>query len=267
MIEKRGILRGDGAVDLQALIGPAADPIAVVKVGMTGIAVADEGLVMAAARAQSGRAQQFMAIVLGVDVSAGKEIVLFFPVDAGGHMTKDMLVSESTKRWQGAMSPDGPTPTMPRPGAAGMRFVYTLVQLGERVADVGKAVVLAAQRELQIFICELAKLLENAIHSRLIDGVKPVRRSGDRRKADLMKTQLVLQVLDRSRITSMAPEVMVTRAAMGRVLMIREQALHLRLDDVVTAAAVREDAKLVLHLLGPIHADGNADAHSPPDTR
>jgi hypothetical protein len=49
VIKKRGILRRDGAVYLQALIGPAADPIAIMEIGMAGIAIADERLVMAAA--------------------------------------------------------------------------------------------------------------------------------------------------------------------------------------------------------------------------
>ena len=46
------VLRGHGAVDAQAGIRPLADPVAVVEIGVAGVAVADEGLVMAAARAE-----------------------------------------------------------------------------------------------------------------------------------------------------------------------------------------------------------------------
>ena len=42
-------------------------------------------------------------------------------------------------------------------------------------------------------------------------------------------------------------------------LMLRPKILHLGLDDVVAAAAVGEDAKLVLHLFRPVHAHRHAD--------
>ena len=91
MIEKRGILRRNRAVYLQALIGPPADPIAIVEIGMAGIAIADERLVMASTGAKRPR-PALMAVVLGIDISPGEEIILFFPVDAGGHITQDMLI-------------------------------------------------------------------------------------------------------------------------------------------------------------------------------
>src|ERR1700730_3344257 len=45
----------------------------------------------------------------------------------------------------------------------------------------------------------------------------------------------------------------------GPGVMPRKQLATLGLDDVVAAAAIREDAKLVVHLLGPVQADGDAN--------
>ena len=67
-----GFFGGDRAVDLQASVGPVPDPIAIVKIGMAGIAIAYERLVMATARAQGPRPAG-MAIVFGVDVAAASE--------------------------------------------------------------------------------------------------------------------------------------------------------------------------------------------------
>ena len=58
---------------------------------MAGIAIADERLVMASTGAERPR-PALMAVVLGVDISSREEIILFFPVDAGGHVTQDMLI-------------------------------------------------------------------------------------------------------------------------------------------------------------------------------
>src|SRR5580658_3209102 len=91
MLEERRILRCDGAINLKALIRPATDPIAVVKICMPRIAVADERLVMAAARTERP-CPAFMAVVLGVDISPGQKIALLFFVDAGAHITQNMLV-------------------------------------------------------------------------------------------------------------------------------------------------------------------------------
>ena len=91
MIEERGILRRDGAVHFQALIGPGADPISVVEVGMAGSAIANECFVMAAAGTQRPR-PALMAVVLGIDISPGKKSALLFSIHPGGHVTKNMFV-------------------------------------------------------------------------------------------------------------------------------------------------------------------------------
>ena len=103
-------------------------------------------------------------------------------------------VSESTKRWQGARSPEGPTPTKPKRGPARMRFVHALNQLRDRVADVGEAVHFAAQGKLQPLIRQDMKLFQHTVHAFFVDGVEPVRRGCNGRKADLVKAEIVLQV-------------------------------------------------------------------------
>src|SRR6267378_8590184 len=42
-------------------------------------------------------------------------------------------------------------------------------------------------------------------------------------------------------------------------VMASEEFAHFRLDNVVAAAAIREDAKRVIHFLGSVEADGYAD--------
>ena len=58
---------------------------------MAGIAIADERLVMASAGAERPR-PALMAVVLGIDISSREEIILPVSVDAGGHVTQDMLI-------------------------------------------------------------------------------------------------------------------------------------------------------------------------------
>src|ERR1700704_3618725 len=49
------IAGGDFAIDAKADVGPAADPVAVMQVGVARIAIAHEGFVMAAAGTQRAR--------------------------------------------------------------------------------------------------------------------------------------------------------------------------------------------------------------------
>ena len=91
IIEERGIFFGERAVDLEAGVGPAANPVAVMKIGVAGVAVANEGFVMAAAGAERTRPAG-VAIVLGVDIAAIEEGGLLCLVDAGGDVAEDVLV-------------------------------------------------------------------------------------------------------------------------------------------------------------------------------
>src|ERR1700730_16640409 len=109
---------------------------------MAGIAIADERLVMASTGAERPR-PALVAVVLGVDISSCEEIVLFFPVNAGGHVTQDVLIRVD-KAVAGRDVPRLAHADHAQPSATGKGFVYPLVQLGKRVADVGETVVLAS---------------------------------------------------------------------------------------------------------------------------
>ena len=88
-----------------------------------------------------------MAVVLGVDISPGEEIVLLFPVNASGHVTQYMLVGVD-EPMAGCDVSRRAHANHTQPRAAGKRFVYALVQLGKGVAHVGETVVLASQRRV-----------------------------------------------------------------------------------------------------------------------
>ena len=91
-----------------------------------------------------------------------------------------------------------------------------------------------------------------------VDGVELIRRSGDRREADLVESQILLQVAENpDHIGDARGERDARRDGPGA--MVLDQRAHPRLDDVVAAAAVGEDAQLIVHLLGTVHADGDAD--------
>src|SRR5271155_1922016 len=82
LLKKARISGGNGAVDFEASVGPVPDPIAVVEIGMAGIAITDERFMMASAGAQRARPTG-RAIVLGIDVAAAQEISLLLAIDAG----------------------------------------------------------------------------------------------------------------------------------------------------------------------------------------
>ena len=88
-------------------------------------------------------------------------LALSMPVE----MCPSACASESTKRWQGAMSPGRPDAQQSQAGAAGMRFIHALAQLGQRVADVRESVRFAAQRVLQIFVGQRVELIQHAVHA------------------------------------------------------------------------------------------------------
>src|SRR5262249_33672447 len=75
LLKKLRVVRADGTVDTQTGVGPAADPIAVVQIGVAGVSVVDKRFVMAAAGAQWARPTG-MAIVLTADVAAAQKIGL-----------------------------------------------------------------------------------------------------------------------------------------------------------------------------------------------
>ena len=82
--------------------------------------------------------------------------------------------------------------------AAGMRLIHALIQFRDRVADVGEAVHLAAQRIFQPLVGENVKLFQHAVHAFLVDGVQAVGRGGHGRKADLVKAEILFQMAEDS---------------------------------------------------------------------
>src|SRR5206468_11632578 len=81
----------DCAIDSKTCIGPVADPIAVVEVGMTGVAVTDVRFVMAAAGAKrAGPAG--MTIGFRIDMPAAQKVFLLLPVDTGRDVSQSMAI-------------------------------------------------------------------------------------------------------------------------------------------------------------------------------
>src|SRR6476660_6424008 len=94
-----------------------------------------------------------VAGIFGANVSAIEKSGLFLFVDAGGDVAENVLIGidEAMARSNVARRAHA---EKAEARAAGMRFVHALVQFGQRVADVGEAVQLAAQSELHIFLGE-----------------------------------------------------------------------------------------------------------------
>ena len=93
----------------------------------------------------------------------------------------------------------------------------------------------------------------------LVDGVELIGRSGHRRETDLVKSQVLFQMAENLDYVGHTRGQRDARRNRPRA-MILDQRPHSGLDDVVAARAVGENAQLVVHFLGPIHADGHADA-------
>src|ERR1700676_641964 len=192
MLEEPGIFLGQGAVDFKTRVRPAAYPAAEMKIRVTGVAVAHKGFVMAAAGTEGARPAG-VTIQLSLDVAAIQKGGLFLLVDAGSDVSQHVLVGiDETVAWRDVTG--RPHADEPETSSAGMRLVHALVEFRERVADVGKAVEFAAQRELQVFLRELAKLREHIVHAGFVDGVQAVRGSGHRSKAYFVKAQIVFQM-------------------------------------------------------------------------
>ena len=83
---------------------------------------------------------------------------------------------------------------------------------------------------------------------RLVDGVKLVGRGGDRREADFVKSKVLFQMAEDAHDVGDAGGEGHTRGDRPRPVILDQRA-DLRLDDVVAAAAVGEDAELIVQLL------------------
>src|SRR6267378_4965428 len=145
-----------------------------------------------------------------------------------------------------------------KPSSTRMRLVHTLMQLRERIADVGKAVQFAAKSEGKIFLGKFAELRENVIHARHSDGVQAIRGRGYRSEADFVETQIVFQVpVNLEHVHGLRGHGYPGGDWAG--VMASEEFTNFRLDNIVAAAPIGEDAECVIHFLGPIEADGYAD--------
>src|SRR5262249_1124628 len=91
IFEKRRVVRCNRAIDLQTLVGPVADPVAIMQIGMTGIAVSDERLMVTSAGADRP-SPACVAGVFGADMSAIKKGCLFRPIDSLGDVSQSVLV-------------------------------------------------------------------------------------------------------------------------------------------------------------------------------
>src|SRR6266403_672813 len=118
--------------------------------------------------------------------------------------------------------------------STGMRLVYTLMQLRERIADVGKAMQLAAKGKGKIFLRQFAELRENIIHARHSDGVQAIRGRGNRSEADFVEAEIVFQVtVNLEHVHGLRGHSHARGDRPG--VMTSEKFTHFRLDNVVAA--------------------------------
>ena len=82
---------GDGAIDPQAGVGPAANPFAIVKIGVTGVAVAYVSFVVAPAGAYRPRPAD-VAIGFRIDVAPPEKVRLASAIDPRAHVPQPMRV-------------------------------------------------------------------------------------------------------------------------------------------------------------------------------
>src|SRR5579863_4239435 len=127
-----------------------------------------------------------------------------------------------------------------------MRFVHTLTEFGQRIADVRKSVRFAAQREFQILVGQNVKLFQYAVHAALVDGIELIRGCSDGGEAYFVESKVLLQVPENLDYIGDSGRQGHARGN-GPGTMILNQLTHFGGDDVVTAAAVGEDAQLVVH--------------------
>ena len=146
----------------------------------------------------------------------------------------------------------------PQARAARERLADALVDLLDRVLDVREPVVPVVDRELEELLRQLLELAQHAVEPGVFDRVAPAVGGCDGSEADLPESDLVAQVVKNARHVQRLPgERHPGPDRAGAVAL--QQAPDLRHRVVVAAHPVLEDAELVLHLLGPVDADGHAD--------
>src|SRR5260370_7801871 len=141
---------------------------------MTGVAIAHESFVMTAASTErAGPAG--VAIGFRLNVPAIQEVGLLLFVEPGCDVSEFVLIGID-EAMAGSDVAGRSDAQEAKASSTRMRLVHTLMQLRERIADVGKAVQFAAKSEGEIFLGEFAELRENLIHASHTHGVQPIRR-------------------------------------------------------------------------------------------
>src|ERR1051326_8254634 len=105
-------------------MGPVANPVAVVQVGVACVSITHECLVVTSSRAKRACPTR-VAVILRVDVSPIQKILLFGSIHAGGNVTHAVCVRihETVARRDISGWPDT---NQPKSGTAGMRLVHSL---------------------------------------------------------------------------------------------------------------------------------------------
>ena len=156
------------------------------------------------------------------------------------------------------MSPEGPTPSRPSPAPQGCDLFTPWHSSASVSLTLEKPCISPRSANSRYSSRQHLELVEHAVHAALVDGVEAIGRRGDGREADLVEAQVVLQMaVDAEHVGDARGE----RDARGdgpRAVACDQRA-DAGLDDVVAAAAVGEDAELVVQFLGAIHADRHAD--------
>src|SRR5712672_1290889 len=142
--------------------------------------------------------------------------------------------------------------------STGIRLVHTLMQFRERIADVGETVQLAAKGKGKVFLRQFAELREDVIHARHTDGIQAIGGRGYGSEAHFVETEMVFQVtVNLEHVHGLRSHSHARGDRPG--VMASEEFAHFRLDNVVAAAAIGEDAERVIHFLGSVEANGYAD--------
>src|SRR5258708_29677073 len=132
------------------------------------------------------------------------------------------------------------------------------MDLFERLAHVGEAVMAVRESVLQNLSRERTELVQHAIETTFADGMTADCGGGHRRETDLVEADVLGEMAE----NAMDVESLRSQCHAGAdrpAAMLTEQLADLRSDDVIAADAALEDAELVLHLLGAIDRDGHAD--------
>ncbi len=163
LCEEGGVLHRQLAVDLQARVRPAADPLAVVQVGRRRRAVSRIRLVVTAAGANRPRPAG-LTVGLFRDVMRLEKRLLTIPAHAVVHGAELVRIGSRETMTERDVTVGGDA-HQPDAGAAGIRLGVSLMDFLQRLAHVGEAVMAIVQRRVEVFMGERAELRRAARRS------------------------------------------------------------------------------------------------------